>query len=150
MSYKYFPLAIFWYSVAVMPIYNWAKIHSLSSNNKLFREMRFLDLADFCLILCFFERIEVCAFISRKLNKRRGLFFTFPDNFTSSILIAKIYPTWGQGSGVTAPPIGLRSQNFKIDTFSRGFCDQTVRPRGSLLVLFCAPVCPLVNALTSF
>ena len=32
----------------------------------------FLDLADFWLIFRFFERIEVCAFISRKLNKLRG------------------------------------------------------------------------------
>jgi len=74
--------------------------------------MRFLDLADFCLILCFFERIEVCAFISRKLNKRRGLFFTFPDNFTSSILIAKIYPTWGSRFGGYSAP--NRSQKPKF------------------------------------
>ena len=30
----------------------------------------------------FFERIEVCAFVSQKLNKQRGPFFTFPDKFT--------------------------------------------------------------------
>ena len=49
----------------------------------------------------FFERIEVCAFISRKLNKLRGPFFIFPDNFTHSILIAKNIPPGGQGSGAT-------------------------------------------------
>ena len=43
------------------------------------------------LIFRFFERIEVCAFVSRKLNKLRGPFFIFPDNFTHSILIAKKY-----------------------------------------------------------
>ena len=65
--------------------------------------MRVLDFANFWLIFRFFERIEVCAFISRKLNKLRGPFFTFPDNFTPSTLIAKKYPIWGQGSGATAP-----------------------------------------------
>ena len=33
----------------------------------------FLDLADFWLIFRFFERIEVCAFVSRKLNMRRAV-----------------------------------------------------------------------------
>jgi len=47
----------------------------------------FLDLADFWLIFRFFERIKVCAFISRKLNKLRRPFFTFPNNFTLSTLI---------------------------------------------------------------
>ena len=74
------------------------------------REMNFLrkcafsDLADFRLIFRFFERIEVCAFISRKLNKLRGPFFIFPDNFTHSILIAKNIPPGGQGSGATGAP----------------------------------------------
>jgi len=31
----------------------------------------FLDLAEFWLIFRFFERIEVCAFVSQKLNKLR-------------------------------------------------------------------------------
>jgi len=62
------------------------------------------NLADFWLIFPFFERIKVCAFISRKLNKLRGLFFIFPDNFTHSILIAKNIPPGGQGPGATAPP----------------------------------------------
>ena len=60
----------------------------------------------------FFERIEVCAFVSQKLNKLRGPFFTFPDNFTHSILIAKNIPPGCQGSGATAPP--NRSQEAKI------------------------------------
>jgi len=52
----------------------------------------FLDLADFWLIFRYFERVEVCAFISRKLNKLRGPLFTFPDNVTPSILIVKKVP----------------------------------------------------------
>ena len=64
----------------------------------------FLDLADFWLIFRFFECIEVCAFISRKLNNLHGPFFTFPDNFMPSILIAKNIPPEGQGSGATAHP----------------------------------------------
>ena len=60
----------------------------------------------------FFERIEFCAFISRKLNKLRGPCFIFPDNFTHSILIAKNIPPGGQGSGATAPP--NRSQRPKF------------------------------------
>ena len=117
-------------------------IHFHRGKNFL-RKCAFLDLADFWLIFRFFERIEVCAFISRKLNKLRGPFFTFPDNFTHSILIAKNIPPGCQGSGATG-------QNFKIETFLRGSCDQTVRPRGSVMVLFCKPEGPLVNALTRF
>jgi len=110
----------------------------------------FLDLADFWLIFPFFERIEVCAFISRKLNKLRGPFFTFRDNFTPSVLIAKKSHLGVKVRGLQRPQIGLRNQNFKIDTFSRDSCEQTVRPRGSVVVLFCTPEGPLVNALTRF
>ena len=150
MSYKNFPLSIFWYFAAVVPVYHCAKIHSLLSRNKLSKEMRVFGLSRFLAYFLFFERIEVCAFICRKLNKLHGPFFIFPDNFTYSILIAKNIPPGGQGSGATAPQIGLRSQNFKTDTFSRGSCDQTVRPRGSVVVLFCTPEGPLVNALIRF
>jgi len=110
----------------------------------------FLDLADFWLIFPFFERIEVCAFISRKLNKLRGPFFTFRDNFTPSVLIAKKSHLGVKVRGLQRPQIGLRNQNFKIDTFSRDSCEQTVRPRGSMVVLFCTPEGPVVNALTRF
>ena len=90
--------------MAVVPIYHCAKIHSLSSSNKLSREIRVSGLSRFLAYFSFFERIEVCAFISRKLNKLRGPFFTFPDNFTPSILIVKNIPPGGQGSGATAHP----------------------------------------------
>ena len=134
-----------------MPTYHYAKIHSLSLINKLSKEMRVLDLADFWLIFRFFERIEVCAFVSRKLNMRRGPFFTFPDNFIPNILIAKkISHLRVKVRGLQRPQIGLRSQNFKIVTFLRGSCVETVRPRGSVVVLFCTPEGPLVNAFTRF
>jgi len=61
------------------------------------------------------ERIEVCAFISRKLNKLRGPFFTFPDNFKCKNIQPGV-KVWG----LQCPQIGLRSQNFKIVTFSCG------------------------------
>ena len=81
----------------------------------------------------------------------RGPFFTFPDNFTPSILIAKKISHLGvKVRGRQRPQIGLRSQNFKIVTFSHGSCDLTVRPRCSVVVLFCMPEGPLGNALTSF
>jgi len=108
----------FGYFVAVVPVHHCAKIHSLSSSNKLSTEMRVLDLADFLAHLSVFERMKVCAFISRKLNKLRGPFFTFPDNFTPSILIAKNIPPGVKVRGLQRPQIGLRSQNFKIVNFS--------------------------------
>jgi len=86
-------------------------------------------------LFSFFECIEVCAFISRKLNKLR---FTFPNNFSPGILITKSIPPEGQGSGLQCPKIGLRTQNFKIFTFSHAPCDQMVRPRGSVTALFCS------------
>ena len=57
--------------------------------------MRAFGVSRFLAHFSFFEHIEICAFISRKLNKLRGPFFTFPDNVTPSILIAKKYPTYG-------------------------------------------------------
>jgi len=150
MSYKNLPLAIFWYFAAVVLVYHCAKIHSLSSRNKLSKEMSVFGLSRFLANFSFFERMKDCAFISWKLNKLRRPFFTFPDNFTHSILIAKNIPPGVKVRGLQRPQIGLRGQNFKIDTFSRGSCDQTVRPRGSVLVLFCTPEGPLVNDLTRF
>jgi len=76
--------------------------------------MRVLDLADFWLIFRFFERIEVCAFISRKLNKLRGPFFIFPNNFTHSILIAKNIPPGVKVRGLQRPQIPNRSQRPKF------------------------------------
>jgi len=96
--------------------------------------MRVFGLSRFLAYFSFFECIEVCAFISRKLNKLR---FTFPNNFSPGILITKSIPPEGQGSGLQCPKIGLRTQNFKIFTFSHAPCDQMVRPRGSVTALFC-------------
>jgi len=150
MSYKNWPLAIFWHFVAVVSIYHCAKIHSLSSSNKLSREMRVFGLSRLLAHFSFFWAHRSCAYVSRKLNTRRGPFFTFLDNFTPSILIEKISHLGVKVRGLQRPQIGLRGQNFKIDTFSRGSCDQTVKPRGSVVVLFCTPEGPLVNALTRF
>ena len=74
--------------------------------------MRVFGLSRFSAYFSFFERIGVCAFISRKLNKLRRPFFTVPDNFTPSILIAKKIPPGGQGLGATAPT--NRSQKPKF------------------------------------
>ena len=82
------------------------------------RKCSFSDLADFWLIFRFFERIEVCAFISRKLNKLRGPFFIFPDNFTHSILIAKKYFTWGSRfGGYSAPKSVSEAKISKLTLF---------------------------------
>jgi len=43
-----------------------------------------------------------------------------------------------------------RSQNFKIFTFSRGYCGQTVRRGASVVALFCTRMCPLVIPPTRF
>jgi len=68
--------------------------------------------------LSFFERIEVCTFISRKLNELRGPFFTFPDNFTPSVLIAKKYPTWGSRfGGYSAPKSVSEAKISKLSLF---------------------------------
>ena len=118
MSYKNFPQAIFWYFTAIVPVYHCAKIHSLSSRKNFIRKCAFSDLADFWLIFRFFERIEVCAFISRKLNTRRGPFFIFPDNFTHSILIAKKYPTWGSRFvGYSDPKSVSEAKIWKLTLF---------------------------------
>ena len=123
-SYKNFPLAIFWYFVAVVPIYHCAKIHSLSLSNKLSREMRvFFDLADFWLIFRFFERIDVCPFVSRKLNKLRGPFFINLDNFFPSILIAKNIPPGVKVRGLQRPRNAVRAQDFNFFYFfARPLC----------------------------
>ena len=82
------------------------------------RKCAFLDLADFWLIFRFFERIEVCTFISRKLNKLRGPFFIFPDNFTHSILIAKKYPTWrSRFGGYSDPKSVSEAKIWKLTLF---------------------------------
>jgi len=49
-----FTLATFLYYVAVLPIYHCAKIHSLSSSNKLSREMRVFVLSRFLAHFSFF------------------------------------------------------------------------------------------------
>jgi len=46
--------------------------------------------------------------------------------------------------GLQCPQNASRSQNFKIFTFSRGYCGQTVRLGASVLALFCTYMGPLV------
>ena len=48
--------------------------------------------------------------------------------------------------GLQCPEIGPRSQNFKIFTFSRGQCAQTLCDSGSEPILFCTSRRPLVSA----
>ena len=79
--------------------------------------MRVFGLSRFLAIFLVFERIEVCAFISRKLSKLRGPFFTFPDNFTPSVLIANNIPPGGQGSEAAAPPNGSQAKISKLSLF---------------------------------
>jgi len=52
--------------------------------------------------------------------------------------------------GLQRHQIGLRTQHFRISTFSRLHCDQTVRPRGPMFALFCITEGPAVNAFTGF
>ena len=85
MSYKNFPLVIFWYSPAVMALDHCAKIHSLSSRNKLPIEVGVLGLSRFLADCRVSERPKVCAFISQKLNKPGRPFFTFFDILCRSI-----------------------------------------------------------------
>jgi len=42
--------------------------------------------------------------------------------------------------GLQCPQNASRSQNFKIFTFSRGYCGQTVRHRATIVALFCTTV----------
>jgi len=88
--------------------------------------MRVFGLSRFLAHFSFFERIEVCAFISRKLNELRGPFFTFPNNFTPSVLIAKKISHLGvKVRGLQRPQIGLRGQNSKLSLFHAA-----LRPNG--------------------
>ena len=144
MSYKNFPLAIFWYSAAVVPVYHCAKIHSLSSSNKFSREMRVFGLSRFS---AHFSVFWAHRSLRLHISKTKQ---TVPDNFKRSVLIAKNIPPGVKVWGLQRPQIRLRGRNFKTDTFSRVSCDQTVRPRGSVVVLFCVPEGPVVNALTRF
>ena len=59
-----------------------------------------------------------CPQQGRKLNKLRGSFFIFPDNFTHSILIAKKYPTWGSRfGGYSAPKSVSEAKISKLTLF---------------------------------
>jgi len=60
--------------------------------------------------------------------------------------IAKNVPSGVKVRGLQRPQFALRTQNFKIFTFLRDPCVQTVRPRGSLMALFCITEGCLVNA----
>ena len=46
--------------------------------------------------------------------------------------------------GLQCPQNAPRSRNFKIFTFSRGYCGQTVRHGASVVALFCTSMGPLV------
>ena len=52
--------------------------------------------------------------------------------------------------GLRCPQNASRSQNFKIFTFLRGYCGQTVRPGASAVALFCTTMGPLLIAYTHF
>jgi len=80
--------------------------------------MRVFVLSRFLAHFSFFECIEVCAFISQKVNKLRRPFFTFPNNFTHSVLIAKKYPTWGSRfGGYSAPKLASEAKISKLTLF---------------------------------
>jgi len=46
--------------------------------------------------------------------------------------------------GLQCPKNAIRARNFKIFTFSRGFCGQTVRPSAPVPTSFCTTVGPLL------
>ena len=54
MSYNNFPLAIFWYSPAVLALYHCAKIHLILFSNKLSTEVGILGLSRFLADFSFF------------------------------------------------------------------------------------------------
>jgi len=110
----------------------------------------FWDLADFWLIFRVSEFPKVCAFISQKLHKLGLRFFIFPDNFCRSIRIWKNILSGVEVWGLQCPQNAPRSQNFKIFTFSRGFCGQTVRPSAPVPDLFCTSRGPLLISPTEF
>ena len=60
-----------------MALYHYAKIHAVWFCNKLSTDVGVLGLADFWPIFRVFDRLDVCAYISQKLNKL-GLMFIFP------------------------------------------------------------------------
>jgi len=113
----------------------------------------FFDLADFWLIFRFFERIDVCPFVSRKLNKLRGPFFINLDNFFPSILIAKNIPPGVKVRGLQRPRNAVRAQDFKFFASSHVPCAQMVRARGSMVLYFgsakvpqlIVPTCQFLN-----
>ena len=104
MSYKNFPLAVFWYSPAVMALYPCAKIHSLSFSNKFSTEVGVLGLCRFLANFSFFWAPKSLRIYISKVSKLRPWFYIFPDNFGHSIRIWKKYLTWGSWFGGYSVP----------------------------------------------
>ena len=93
MSYKNFPFRNFSYFAAVVALYKCAKIHALSSSNKLSTEVAVLGLSRFFVFLSSQKFARLC----QKLNKLGGPFFIFLDNFCCSIRILPNIPPEGHG-----------------------------------------------------
>jgi len=82
--------------------------------------------------------------ISQNLNKVHGPFFIFPDNLCCSIRIWQNIPSGVKVRALQSPQNGPRTQNFKIFTFSRGYCAKMLCVSSSEPILFCTSRGPLV------
>jgi len=98
----------------------------------------------------FYSHIQVCAFISQKLNELGRLFIMFTKNFYPSIQIAKKHPIWASFGGYSTPPNRPKNPKFQIfHCFSSHLRPKRLDP-GVVMALFCTTEDTLVNTLTNF
>ena len=145
MSYKNFPLAIFWYFVAVAALYQRAKIRSLLFSNKLSREVGVLGLSRF------FVFLSSQKFAPLYLKN----YTSYADHFSYSPITLpqyqnlEKYPIWGSRfGGYSGPKTIPEAKISKFSLFLRGHCAKTLRISGSEPVSFCTTWGPLVSAAT--
>ena len=145
MSYKNFPLAIFWYSPAVVALYHCAKIQSLSFSNKLSTAVAVLGLSQF---FVFLSAQKFAPFYLKNYTSYGRDFSYPPITFAVVSESGKISQLGVMVLGLQCPKNAPRSRNFKIFTFWRGHCAKMLHVSGPEPVLFCTPRGPLVSAPT--
>jgi len=91
-----------------------------------------------------------CAFIPKKLNKLRRLFFIFPITLAVVSEPGKISHLGVKFRGLQCPKKAPRSQNFKIFTVSARLLWPKGRHGASLVPLFCTTMGPLVISPSRF
>ena len=127
-----------------MPLYHCVKIHLLSFSNKLSTEVGVFRLSWFLTDFSCFRAPKSLRVISQNLNKLHRPFFIFPDNLCCSIRIWQNIPSGVKVRALQSPQNGPRTQNFKIFTFSRGYCAKMLCVSSSEPILFCTLRGPLV------